>query len=141
MESEITNSLFNSENTNNLSNISDESLLNILNSEKYDNSSIEQDSDINIKKLIKPLNKLSFSEILVQMKDTWFGILDDILTGNISINIIMKDTRLFYIGLTIIILAFIFYIYDIIFSKNNLISDLGDLSGIVEIRHIYEPKK
>lgn len=66
----------------------------------------------------KKLYELSFYELCVELKNSWFGILDDILDLNFSssgsdiLNIFIKDNRLFFIGLTIIIIAIVIYIYN-----------------------------
>ena len=49
---------------------------------------------------------------MINVKNTWFDILDDILAGNISMSMFSKKNRLFYIGLTIIIIAMVLYIYN-----------------------------
>lgn len=61
---------------------------------------------------ILPLYSLSVSEIFIGVKDTWFDILDDLLAMNININLISKNNRLFYIGVTVIIIAVLFYLYN-----------------------------
>ena len=70
---------------------------------------------------------------------------------NLKINILSKKNRLFYVGLTILIIAIILYIYDYMIknntntnsNSNSLNQLLGNLDGnnnIVEIRHIYEKR-
>lgn len=61
---------------------------------------------------LRPLYSLSLSEIFIGIKDTWFDILDDLLALNINSNLITKNNRLFYIGITIIIIAVLFYLYN-----------------------------
>jgi hypothetical protein len=61
---------------------------------------------------IKSLYNLSVVEIGIGIKNTWFGILDDFLNKKKPLEIIMKDNRLFYVGLTIIILAIILFIIN-----------------------------
>ena len=94
-----------------------------------------------------PFYQLNLVEILIGLKNTWFGILDDILEGNIKLNILSKKNRLFYVGLTILIIAIILYIYDYMIKNNDsnsLNNILGNLdtgrNNIVEIRHIYEKR-
>lgn len=72
--------------------------------------------DANIE--IEPLYSLSISELLFGVKNTWFDILDDILAMKFN-NIITKNNRLFYIGLTVIIVAIILYIYDFFLEGEN----------------------
>jgi hypothetical protein len=83
----------------------------------------------------KPFYKLNMLDIVLELKNTWFSILDDILLGKLSLDIIFKENRLFYVGLTILIIAIILYIYDYAINPNNF-----NNNGIVEIRHVYETK-
>jgi len=117
--------------------ISEDSKLDILNSEAIQELSPK----------FKPFYKLTLLEMAIELKNTWFGILDDLIAGNISINTIIKDNRLFYVGVTILIFAIILYIYDYAISPsnnpiNNILgggfNNLGN--GVVEIRHIYDPR-
>ena len=101
----------------------------------------EAEAEVNPK--FKPFYQLNLLEMAIELKNTWFGILDDLLAGNFTLDIILKDNRLFYVGLTILIIALILYIYDYAINPNdqlaNLISSGGNgNNGIVEIRHIYE---
>lgn len=91
----------------------------------------------------KPFYKLSILEITIELKNTIFAIMDDLLGGNFSINILFKDNRMFYVGLTILIISIILYIYDYAIDGNNnsLQKLIGGGNGIVEIRHIYDPTK
>lgn len=137
-------------------NMSNDSSIGTKSNENIEEKSIKSESEatINLEKLnkyaeeeinklkFKPFYKLNLLEIAIELKNTWFGILDDLLAGNMSLNIILKDNRLFYIGLTILIIAIILYIYDYAINPNdpfhNLISNNGN--GVVEIRHIYEKR-
>ena len=56
-----------------------------------------------------PLYSMSPYEILVNLKNIWFDILDDLHEGNISFNILLKDDRLFYVGLSLILFALLLY--------------------------------
>ncbi len=89
----------------------------------------------------KPFYKLNLLEMAIELKNTWFGILDDILAGNITLDIILKDNRLFYVGFTILIIAIILYIYDYAINPNDSLQNLmTGGNGVVEIRHIYEQR-
>jgi hypothetical protein len=63
-------------------------------------------------KEIKSLYNLSIAELVIGVKDTWFGILDDLLAQKIEIRTLTKQNRLFFIGLTIIFIATILYLYN-----------------------------
>jgi hypothetical protein len=80
----------------------------------------------------KKIYELSVGEILIGIKDTWFDILDDILQRQISFDIITKNNRLFYIGLTIVIIALIIYLYELLIED-----DMPDNSNKQEIKKYY----
>ncbi len=135
-------------------NMSNDSSIDTKTNENLEEKSIKSESEatLNLQKLnkyaegeinnSKPFYKLNLLEMAIELKNTWFGILDDLLAGNMSLSIILKDNRLFYIGLTILIIAIILYIYDYAINPNdpfqNLITNNGN--GVVEIRHIYEKR-
>lgn len=60
----------------------------------------------------KPIHEQSIIDIFIGIKNTWFHILDDVLSGDITWDMFTKENRLFYIGLTIIIVAILLYIYN-----------------------------
>jgi hypothetical protein len=61
---------------------------------------------------IKSLYNLSVAELVIGIKDTWFGILDDILAQKIELQTLTKENRLFFMGLTIIFIATVLYLYN-----------------------------
>ncbi len=63
-------------------------------------------------KPMKSLYNLSVAELIIGVKDTWFGILDDLLGKKIEMKTLTKENRLFFIGLTIIMVATILYLYN-----------------------------
>lgn len=60
----------------------------------------------------KLLNRSIF-EIVIDVKRTWFGIMNDMISGNFGIAILLKNNRLFYIGITFFVFSLILYTYDI----------------------------
>ena len=46
----------------------------------------------------KKLTDLNLSEILQGIKDTWFGLLDDLLAYNFNRDILTKNNRLYFFG-------------------------------------------
>jgi hypothetical protein len=66
----------------------------------------------------KPIYENSLMEIIYNTKTELFYILDDLLQQNISWNILTKNNRLFYIGITLIIFSVLFFICYI-FSENK----------------------
>lgn len=87
------------------------------------NTTIEQSHIIN----------MSVGEILVGIKDTWFGIMDDILMLKFNIRTFTKDDRLFFIGLTIVIIVILTYI---IHYLSNIGDEYNKKEKIVKIYHI-----
>lgn len=70
-------------------------------------------------KVEKEIYQLNIYEILVGIKDTWFNIMDDIIGGRINIEMITKEDRMFYIGITLIMIVIMIYIYEEIFIKRD----------------------
>ena len=83
-----------------------------------------------------PLYQKSIMELFIGLKNTWFDILDDILAGDFSINMITKNNRLFYIGLTIIIVAILLYIYNY-FTQDDAIKLPDKEMTVVEKHYIH----
>lgn len=86
-----------------------------------------------------PLYKLNLSELLIGIKDTWFGILDDLLAWNINSKILTKRNRLFFIGLTLIIFSVILYLYLFFLEekKDNNDKNMIEKPQIIEKHYIY----
>jgi hypothetical protein len=83
-----------------------------------------------------PFYKKNVYDILIAIKDTWFFIIDDLVNKPFSFDIFYKNNRLFYIGLTICIIALLFILYDLI--KENFGDDTENNNNKkVEIHHIY----
>lgn len=60
----------------------------------------------------KPLSSYNMYELIIELKNTWFYIIDDILNGNITTETITKKNRLFYIGLTFVIFGIVIYLIN-----------------------------
>jgi len=58
----------------------------------------------------------SVFDLLIGINNTFFGMLNDIITLNITSNFFTKDNRLFFIGLFLIIIAISMMIYNHIYS-------------------------
>ena len=83
--------------------------------EEYKKIMTEKNKEIDKRKLkdiVKTSNfhNITIQDILIGIKDTWFGIFDDIIHKNISFNIITKNNRLLFIGISIIILSLILFV-------------------------------
>lgn len=60
------------------------------------------------------LYDLNISQILVNTKNTWFNLLDDLLEQRFQISTFTKDNRLFYIGLSVVFIAVVLYLYTLL---------------------------
>ena len=58
-------------------------------------------------------------EIIIGIKDTWFGILDDLLLQRFTFDTFTKDSRLFFIGITLVIFGIVFYVYGYLVDENE----------------------
>ena len=83
------------------------------------NSSLESQRLAKLNSLAPPLKpyQLSFSEILIGIKDSWFELIDELLQSQFYMETFTKKNRMFYIGLTIVIIIIIIYLYDIILGS------------------------
>lgn len=64
------------------------------------------------------LYNLTISQIIINTKNAWFNLLDDILDYQLNLNTLTKEDRLFYIGITIVTISIILYLY-LIFTTTN----------------------
>jgi hypothetical protein len=81
-----------------------------------------------------PIYSQNLWSILINLKNAWFDILDDLLKGNFSWQIFTKDSRLFYIGLTFCIISIILFLLEYITNDE----EENKKNSIMEVRHIYE---
>jgi len=76
---------------------------------------IEQEKEKKLAELNKEQEKINYpysqsiGEIIIGIKDTFFGILKDMFNNELN-NIFIKNHRLFYIGFSLFIILFIFVI-------------------------------
>lgn len=63
----------------------------------------------------------SVLDIVVGIKDSLFGILDDILRLEYHPTVLLRDRRLFYFGVLILLIALCFIIYRGLFRKDKII--------------------
>lgn len=66
------------------------------------------------------LYDLNISQILVNTKNSWFNLLDDLLEQRFQLTTFTKENRLFYIGLTIVFIAVILYLYTILTADTEI---------------------
>lgn len=83
----------------------------------------------------KNITQLSVIEILIGIKDTWFELIDDLLQRKFNSNTFTKENRLFYIGVTIIVIVIFIYLFSIFTSETI---DQNNSNKIVKIYHVYQ---
>lgn len=64
-----------------------------------------------------PLFDLPLGSIMINTKDVVFNTMSDILGGNLTTNVFVKENRLFYFGVLFICIAVLVYFYYILLSK------------------------
>lgn len=87
------------------------------------------------------LYDLPLADIIINIKNTWFNLLDDLLDQKFEIETFTKDNRLFYIGITILFFTIILYLYTMIISdEGNLITKIesGSSQHVKKIYHIHQ---
>ena len=106
-------------------------------SESDNNTRLKELNTLNQKSQIieqKSLYDLSISQIMINTKDTWFNVLDDLLDQHFRLDIFTKENRLFYIGITLFVIAIILYLYTMITSEK----ESNEKNNIQKIYHIYQ---
>jgi hypothetical protein len=105
---------------------------------KQDQSLKEADrlAELNKAPLPKKFYEFNMIELLIGIKDTWFEILDDMLSLRFRSDILTKNNRAFFIGLTILIICLIVYIFNI-FSNDD---EIKEQKNITEIHNFYYNK-
>lgn len=85
----------------------------------------------------KPVIEMNIAELLIGIKDTWFGLMDDLLLLKFNIDTFTKNNRLFFIGITIVLI--VIFMYTIHYLDN--IGENGNKhEKIIKIYHINETK-
>jgi len=64
------------------------------------------------------LYDLNMSQILINTKNAWFNTLDDMLDQRFDMNSITSENRLFYIGLSLVFIAVILYLYTVLVTDD-----------------------
>lgn len=81
-------------------------------------SDVQDEEDFRLQQLNNVTNKKLYDqtilEIMINIKNAWFNLLDDIINTNITWSTFTKDNRLFYFGITILFVATILYLYHMI---------------------------
>jgi hypothetical protein len=66
-----------------------------------------------------PLSKVTIGELLVNTKDAWLDIITELYSFNFQLDIFTRNNRMFYIGVSVIIMVVLVYITSIIFSPDD----------------------
>lgn len=82
---------------------------------------------------IKKLYQLSLYDILVGIKNTWFGILDDSLNFQFNIETFTKNNRLFFVGCTFFIIAILVFCYNLFFDEEK--EEVKNDVKVINIHH------
>lgn len=85
----------------------------------------------------KKIYDMSVLDVLIGIKDTWFNLIDDLLNKNISMSTFTRDNNLFYLGITIMIITLVIYIYNTLFNRDTS-GRSGNNEHIQKIYHIYK---
>jgi hypothetical protein len=88
----------------------------------------------------KKIYEYNIYEILLGIKDTWFDIIDDILALRFTIDIVLKDNRLFFLGITFILIGVILYIYNILLNSKDESDIKTENTKIIHIYHMSNDK-
>ena len=68
--------------------------------------------DLNKQKPVELVYDLSIGQIIINLKDSLFNILDDVINLRLNSNTLTKENRLFYLGIFLIVLACIMFSYS-----------------------------
>lgn len=93
---------------------------------------LTQESNIENEKI----QNQSIIQLVIGIKNTWFDILDDMLGGKIKLTTFTKNNRLFYIGLTVIIIVLIFYIINFFIGDEDEDGDKKEVIKIIEKHYV-----
>ena len=92
-------------------------------------------SELNKPPEITPPYSLSIGQIFINIKDTLFNIIDDLLNFKLSFNSLLKENGLFYLGLFFLIIAGILYFYSLFLDVTPNIHQSNST-----VTHIHEIK-
>jgi len=89
------------------------------------------------------LYDLSLLDIIINTKNAWFNLLDDLLDQRFEIETFTQNNRLFYIGITIIFFTVIIYLYILLTQSDVLAGDNRDTNknnneSVHKIYHIHQ---
>jgi hypothetical protein len=79
---------------------------------------------------IKKLYQMSLYDIMVGIKNTWFGILDDTLNFQFNLETVTKNNRLFFIGCTFFMIAVLIFFYNFFFESEETVKNNPQIINI-----------
>jgi Trk-type K+ transport system membrane component len=85
-----------------------------------DNESLDK---LNTIVLTEPLYNYTFFDIILGIKYSCFGILDDLLNEQFTLQTFLKDNRLFFIGLILFIICSLLYLFNYLTTNINIDTD------------------
>lgn len=80
-------------------------------------------------------------EIIFNVKNTWFGIYDDVSHNGFQVQFLDKGDRLFYIGLTFLFFAFALYAVYILFDFDESSKKENKEITIIEKHFYHQPQQ
>lgn len=84
------------------------------------------------------LYDLSLYQIIINTKNTWFNLLDDLLDQKFELETFTKENRLFFIGLTVVFFAVVLYLYATIMTDDSDQKDSTPNQEMKTVYHIYQ---
>jgi hypothetical protein len=79
----------------------------------------------------------SLIDILIGIKDSWFYLLDDLLQQKFSFDIFFKESRGFYIGITLFFIAIFMYLFTFL-NENTKNKKNNENTHIIKKYFIYK---
>jgi hypothetical protein len=88
----------------------------------------------------------SIYDMLIGINDTFFGMLNDIITLNIGSDFFIKNNRMFYVGILLIIIAVFMLVYNHFYEMHfyDVLTEINTNkknNKIVNVYNIYSDKK
>lgn len=84
---------------------------------------------------VRKLSEMSMNELIIEWKNSMIGIMNDLLNGRWSLTTIFSGNRLFFAGVTLILITVLFYFIRWIFHWN--INDKENVNKTINEYHIF----
>lgn len=89
-------------------------------------------NEVNNKK--KEIYQLSVGDTIINTKDALFNILDDMLQFKFKLDTFTKDNRLYYIGITILLICIVVFAHNIFFESDKPKCNCNN----VNVQYVYK---